>query len=198
MCSAPLSWIPRPRGLLPSRWPALATIRTGDRGTGTCPTARPASPVRSQVPGTRAGLPSACLETRGIPYWRAGKKKPLSQREGLGAARSQFGPRQNSLISQARVVRIRLLAGGIGTFPRRAPLAPRGLPGFTGPSPSTSLDKGAMRLSGATRGMYQKCAPRVQCRSSRDGAASPRATSSGRPRNARCRRRGVANSPARA
>ena len=32
--------------------------------------------------------------------------------------------------------------GGIGTFSGRAPLAPGGLPGFTGPFPSTSLDKG--------------------------------------------------------
>ena len=31
---------------------------------------------------------------------------------------------------------------GIGTFSGRAPLAPGGLPGFTGPFPSTSLDKG--------------------------------------------------------
>jgi hypothetical protein len=38
--------------------------------------------------------------------------------------------------------------GGIGTVSGRAPLAPGGLPGFTGPFPSTSLDKGAMRLSG--------------------------------------------------
>src|SRR5205809_6389105 len=32
--------------------------------------------------------------------------------------------------------------GGIGTVSGRAPLAPGGLPGFTGPFPSTSLDKG--------------------------------------------------------
>src|SRR5205823_11099481 len=32
--------------------------------------------------------------------------------------------------------------GGIGTFSGRAPLAPGRLPGFTGPFPSTSLDKG--------------------------------------------------------
>jgi len=32
--------------------------------------------------------------------------------------------------------------GGIGTFSGQAPLAPGGLPGFIGPFPSTSLDKG--------------------------------------------------------
>ena len=36
----------------------------------------------------------------------------------------------------------RVRIGGIGTFSGRAPLAPGGLPGFTGPFPSTSLDKG--------------------------------------------------------
>src|SRR5947209_19948241 len=44
----------------------------------------------------------------------------------------------NASSSPDTVVRI----GGIGTVSGRAPLAPGGLPGFTGPFPSTSLDKG--------------------------------------------------------
>src|SRR5689334_9094515 len=43
----------------------------------------------------------------------------------------------------------RACVGGIGTVSGRAPLAPRGLPGFKGPFPSTSLDKGDMQLAGA-------------------------------------------------
>src|SRR6266436_8574015 len=40
---------------------------------------------------------------------------------------------------------------GIGTFSGRAPLAPGGLPGFTGPIPSTSLDKGLFGWQVQTR-----------------------------------------------
>src|SRR5262249_48927838 len=40
--------------------------------------------------------------------------------------------------SDTRLERI----GGIGTVSGRAPLTPGGLPGFKGPFPSTSLDKG--------------------------------------------------------
>src|SRR5918911_2757749 len=43
---------------------------------------------------------------------------------------------------RAFLISRRVSIGGIGTFSGRAPLTPGGLPGFKGPFPSTSLDKG--------------------------------------------------------
>jgi hypothetical protein len=54
---------------------------------------------------------------------------------------------QNLLIfRQDRNAHVAGRISGIGTFSGRAPLAPGGLPGFTGPFPSTSRDKATIQL----------------------------------------------------